>query len=256
MGRHVSIIDVEKLLEAIRESGIPLPQIMRTVRVIGRTGPWEPEQFLNFFHSPVFPVVLEAAKLGTLPSVHIPVLKHILGLPQDACTDDVFLMEVDYRSVGDMIVAGRYDWFDGNIVEENFPIHGSGAKHFECKLFPAACSSEEGFERIAREDTKHPWEPAKIEHILSFGATFPDIRPEYDTIAGLGSVACVIGYDSVPCLDYHDDGGLTLFLQTLRHSWKISSRFLGVREISNNDADSNRVCQYDSMTRVSPVACF
>ena len=142
-----------------------------------------------------------------------------------------FEFEVDYEQPFEaMVAAGRYDWRNDNLNEKNFPIKGKGKKRFEGKLFPANCSSQEGVDRIATEDKARPWKPGETEHVLMFGATFPELQRK-TPIVGLGSSARVYGYRSVPCL-YVSDRGRSLDLGWWGGDWPDGWRLLGVREIS------------------------
>jgi len=143
-----------------------------------------------------------------------------------------FEFEIDYDlDFEAMVAAGHYDWRNDNLNEKNFPTKGKGKKRFEAKLFPAGCSSEEGVKRIAAEDKARPWKPAEIEHILAFGAVFPDEQRKYP-IAGLGSSAEVHGRRRVPCL-HGFDARRYLDLVWWDNDWSVDWRLLAVREISD-----------------------
>lgn len=146
-----------------------------------------------------------------------------------------FEFEVDYDlSLEEMIAAGNYDWRNDKLNEKNFPIKGKGKKRFEGKLFAANCSSEDGVKRILAEDRAQPWKPGETEHILAFGAKFPDIQRK-TPVVGLGSSAGVVGGRAVPCL-YRRDAMRGLRLAWWLIAWPDDWRLLGVREISGSMA--------------------
>jgi hypothetical protein len=137
---------------------------------------------------------------------------------------------VDYAtSLQDRIAAGRYDWVDDDITPKRFPIAGTGVVQFETKVFhfDRGISSKSAVEAIRADG----WEPAQIEHLLSYGATYPDEQRQYPIIA-LGSVAEVYGDRNVP---YLDRGGAErdLGLMWWVSDWDDDGRFLAVRKLSS-----------------------
>jgi len=86
---------------------------------------------------------------------------------------DQFRLTVDYgQSLPEMIAAGHYDWTNDNITVNRFPITGAGTVSVEARLFhlfhlDCHISSEDVVEAIKSADTTNPWEPAKIEHLLT-----------------------------------------------------------------------------------------
>ncbi|MDO8510509.1 MAG: hypothetical protein Q7S15_02705 [bacterium] len=141
-------------------------------------------------------------------------------------------LTIDYnRSLADMVKAGKYDWVNDDITAKRFPIEGKGTVELEAKLFHFnrdIPSSEEGVRLITEDDREHPWEPAKIEHLLAFGEKYPEEQCKYPIIA-LGSVGEVGGYRCVPVL-YRDGVGRGLSLHYWDGLWSASYRFLAVRK--------------------------
>lgn len=89
---------------------------------------------------------------------------------------------VDYNmSLEDMIAAGRYDWANGDITKERFPIKGKGVKEFAVTLvhFGHFMSSDN-----AVKEMKKKWlRPATHDELLSFGAKYPDMQREFLIVA-------------------------------------------------------------------------
>ena len=81
---------------------------------------------------------------------------------------------------------------------------------------------------IIAADSKNPWEPAKIENTLAYGAKNPEEQRKFP-IVGLGSVGKVYGDRRIPYLD-RDDSGRRLGLAWWGHGWDARCRFLGVRK--------------------------
>ncbi len=136
---------------------------------------------------------------------------------------------VDYgQTFEQMIAAGRYDWKNDDITAKRFPIEGEGTVKFEAVLFHfnKDISSEDAKKQIEEAG----YEVGKIEHILSFGANYPEEQRKFPVV-GLGSVGEVGGDRDVP--DLHGDGserGLDLHWWDL--DWDAYCRFLGVRKVS------------------------
>lgn len=177
-----------------------------------------PERFQEVLGSGYLSDIFEHdARLGNRNA-----LREVLGLPPLQ-----LIIEVDYGMPFEQMVAeGRYDWRNDNLNEKNFPIKGKGKRHFECKLFDANCSSKQGVERIEAAGFK----PGATEHILKFGATFPEIQRK-TPIVGLGSTARVGGRVDVPCLG-RGGAGRGLGLSWWGGGWPGDWRLLGVREVS------------------------
>jgi hypothetical protein len=149
-------------------------------------------------------------------------------------TDTITTIAVDHsKSLQDMIAAGTYDWVNNNIPPRRFPIAGTGIVKFEPKLFhfDREISSEDVVKAIIADDRKNPWEPAKIEHLLAYGATFPEHQRQHP-IVGLGSVAEVDSDRRVPCLD-RDGAERDLYLYWWDRGWDGRYRFLAVRTLSS-----------------------
>jgi hypothetical protein len=130
----------------------------------------------------------------------------------------------------DMIIAGNYDWKNDDLTAKRFPIVGKRTVEFEDTLFhfDEDISSEEAVKRIQAADPQNPWEPAKIENLLAYGAKNPEEQRKYPIIA-LGSVAEVIGNRYVPCLG-RGGSRRELNLDWWDGAWSSGFRFLAVRK--------------------------
>lgn len=149
------------------------------------------------------------------------------------------ILRVDFNlTLEEMIIAGCYgpngDNCNKDITPERFPISGSGIEEFEFKLFGEGfengISSERVIKIIKDDDKVNPWEPAKTEHTLAFGAQFPEEQRKHPII-GLGSVARVHGDRRVLCLD-RDGSERHLGLRWFGNGWRAYGRFLAVRKVS------------------------
>lgn len=135
---------------------------------------------------------------------------------------------VDYgQGLEQMIAAGHYDWKNGDITAKRFPIKGIGRVEFEWKLyhFDRDIESDEA-EKLIEQDG---WDVGATEHLLAFGAKFPEEQRKYPIIA-LGSAAKVNGNRHVPYLGRYDTYRL-LNLGWWGDRWRRSCRFLAVRKV-------------------------
>lgn len=141
-------------------------------------------------------------------------------------TVDMFFSMNGYRSISDMIIAGRYDYYDRNINEANFKIpERKRRRKINFRLF--------GFDRVSKRVISRMaskgFLPANIEEILVFGELRPELQ-RYNPIVALNAVwtddkmySRVVGLG----------GDLTrryLYLAWLGTQWETRYRFLGIRE--------------------------
>jgi hypothetical protein len=137
---------------------------------------------------------------------------------------------VDYRkSLEAMIADGCYDQVNPDITPKRFPTTAAGTVQFETKVFhfDRNISSEDAVVAIKKEG----FEPAKIEHLLAFGAIYPEEQHKYPII-GLGSVADVSGTRYAPYL-YRYVAQRCLGLDWWGSVWYGNFRFLAVRKLSS-----------------------
>jgi hypothetical protein len=138
---------------------------------------------------------------------------------------------VDYgMSHDEMVAAGNYDWKNDDLTAKRFPIVGKGKVEFEDTIFhfDRDISSEDAVKEILAADPKNPWEPAKIENILAYGAKNPEEQRKFPII-GLGSVGGVRGDRRVPYL-HGNASKRSLYLLWWVDDWGAFYRFLGVRK--------------------------
>lgn len=152
----------------------------------------------------------------------------------------VFRLKVDCRkSFERMIASAHFDKYRDEVTAEHFPITSTskGIVEFEACYFHfnRSTTSEDAVEEIEQDDKNNPWLPAKIEHMLSHGATFRDEQLKFP-IVGLGSVANIDGKCLVPCLDNFSNrtNDLLRCLRPLRWDcvWFLPVRLLAVRRVS------------------------
>jgi len=124
-----------------------------------------------------------------------------------------------------LIEAGRYDWVNTDITEDNFPMPEGFTLGTEPKLFHfnRSISSEKAIEEMVRDG----YRPATIFDLLGFGAKNPELQRQFPIVA-FGSVAQSGGHRGVACLG-GGGAGRRLDLSWVVINWPGSSRFLAVR---------------------------
>lgn len=144
---------------------------------------------------------------------------------------ELIILTVDYGlTLEQMIAAGNYDWKNDDLTDKRFPIKGEGVQEFEaCLIHPnRSISSEDCIQLIKDADKTNPWQPAETEHLLAFGAKYPEEQRKFPIIA-LGSVGKVVGARYVP---YLRKGGSErdLDVDWFDGGWSADCRFLAVRK--------------------------
>jgi hypothetical protein len=146
---------------------------------------------------------------------------------------ETFRLIVNYgQSLDTMIANGHYDWKNDSITSKRFPPKGEGVVEFEARIFhfDRSIESKDAITAIEAADTENLWHAGLIEHLLTFGAKFPEEQRKYPIIA-LGSVAEIGGRRSVPEL-WEDRAERRLSLVWFDDRWRESCRFLAVRKVS------------------------
>ena len=140
----------------------------------------------------------------------------------------MFQVTVDYtKSLAEMVMAGKYDWVNPNIIADNFPVQGKGRQDKECVLFPFGhgISSDEAIRLMAEEGC----DPCMIEDLVKFGEEEPSLQREFP-IVGLGSSwRDEFGHRRVPML-HREEARRSLNLRWFEGDWLARHRFLGVRK--------------------------
>ncbi len=137
-------------------------------------------------------------------------------------------------SLEEMIKAGNYDWVDSDITAKRFPVKSTGADEWEFKMFhfDRSISSEDAVASISADDVVNPWQPAGIEHLLTYGKHNPEEQLKYPIVA-LGSVGKVYGRRYVPYLN-GSGSERDLSLGWWVNDWFARYRFLGVRKVKKS----------------------
>jgi len=143
---------------------------------------------------------------------------------------EIYKVVVDYSAtLAEMIKAGKYDWFNDDITDKHFPIQGTGKNEVELVLvhLNRNATTKEVLEHLNGQGL----EPAKIEHLLAFGSTYPELQRQFPIIA-LGSVwVDSHGYRYYPSLySFDSKRRLSLYWRGDGGHWGDACRFLAVRK--------------------------
>jgi len=122
------------------------------------------------------------------------------------------------KSLKKLIEAGKFDYVNPKITEENFPPQEVGTE-FELVHFDRNISSEDAVKELSKDG----WRPANAYDLLSW----KDWNGKH-TVVALGSVAEVPGGRRVLCL-CEGRLGRGLYLGWWDGVWSADSRFLKVR---------------------------
>lgn len=156
-------------------------------------------------------------------------------------------VSVDYgRSLDQMVWAGKYDLMtDTEISVDNF--QNQGKDIVEVNLYLITLGHNSSDEGAVRELDKLGYKPAKIEHLLAFGAKYPEKQREYPIVSLGSNYVDPLGRHYVNFLDsrYSSLLGawdlyavwdrpqrvLHLFMETqVDNQWNENCRFLAVRK--------------------------
>jgi hypothetical protein len=194
---------LKKLMETLEQNGVTTERFQMVIGSGLVSDIFNPEaQIANRI------AVRQALGLGALPS---QLGRHVVNYGMD---------------LEKMILAGNYDWRNDDITAKRFPIVGKGEVEFEDTIFhfDRSISSENAVKEILAADPTNPWEPAKIENLLAYGAKNPEEQRKFPII-GLGSVAKVNGNRNVPNLN-KDGSKRNLNLNWWDNDWNGNYRFL------------------------------
>lgn len=128
-------------------------------------------------------------------------------------------------SLEQMVAAGSYDYVNPDITQENFPLEGKSDVEAVLVHFDRSIESEQVLSELERLGLS----PASMAELAVFGATNPELQPQFPIVA-LGSAwTRPNGRRLVGCLgSISDDRGL--YLGWFDDGWDPGCRFLAVRK--------------------------
>jgi len=141
---------------------------------------------------------------------------------------DTFKVVVNYgKTLAEMIQFGKYGWVNDDITDKHFPIQGAGTQ--EAELVLVHLNRDATTKEVLAHLDSNGLKAAGIEHLLAFGATYPEIQKEFPVIA-LGSAwVNDNGNRNYPYLNFNDDKRkLNLNWNDDDNHWNDNCRFLAV----------------------------
>ncbi len=144
--------------------------------------------------------------------------------------DDIKLtLTITPSTIDEMIVAGKYDKVNESVVKKfSFDPVTIGEWEFKLVSTDKPISPE-----VAKELCEGDgFQEAKLEHLLAFGAMFPEEQKKNPVIAS-ASVGGIDGDPHVPLLWFRE-GERRLALRWWSSAWRNNDRFLSVRKVSSS----------------------
>lgn len=142
-------------------------------------------------------------------------------------TSGLYVVEIQPVTLGELIRLGNYDWVNSDITVEHFPLDNSQFGNFELVLVHLNRSVTSDEVLLYMDD--HGLSPAKIGHLLAFGAKYPNVQREFPIIALGSSWVSPFGGRVVPYLDVRGSGR-ALRLLWPDSLWGDCCRFLALRK--------------------------
>jgi hypothetical protein len=174
--------------------------------------------------------LLVAIKKGSLPNRSA--VRKFYGL-DPLFYEKVYHFAIDYsKTFAEMIEEGEFDWVDGNVTEETFPIVGIGIVEYEAKMLEPkrTIHSEEVMDFIQKVGADI-WQAARLEHLLAFSATYPYKKDEHPIFGGHPILA--LGSLSDGLVAYLGDGfRKDLDARSWGHEWHSGCLFMMVKRIN------------------------
>lgn len=151
-------------------------------------------------------------------------------MPRTRIHIDIYKVTVPYwgrNSIEKLVAAGKYDWVNGSITDDNFPQEKTGVEEVEIELvhFNRDISTDNVLSELDRLSLL----PANPAELLAFGAVFPNVQRKFPIVA-LGQYwRNPDGYRYVVCLD--EDGiERGALLNWIGGDWDRRCRFAGLRK--------------------------
>jgi hypothetical protein len=132
------------------------------------------------------------------------------------------------KSLDKLLAAGKYDWISPDVTDEHFPLKQKGTVQVSVLPVVLGCGhyvdNTDALVQLATRGLR----PATIDHLLTFGATFPDEQRKYPIVA-LGSVSRIHDHSCIPFLAA---AGTSRFIGVLAwdDEWSNAMRFLALKE--------------------------
>ncbi len=184
--------------------------------VIHRLGTPDGEKYIN--------ALIELMRKDTL-ALPGPVM--VPAMPYEATVDMPHLREQAGEGYQNLKKNFGFDWVNGDINPETFPLEGNGLflnLGFTFVHLNRNATSDEALAAMEREGLR----PATFAELLAFSLKYPELQRQFPIVA-LGSSALIRGDRRVPYLDGHSRVR-NLRLNWVGRAWNADCRFLAVRK--------------------------
>ena len=133
------------------------------------------------------------------------------------------------NALAELIALGHYDWVNPDITSEHFPLESDGTDGGEPVVvhLDRNATTDEVLAELDRRGLK----PARIEHLLRYGANHPEEQRQYPIVCLGSSWLHPCGLRHFPSLD--EAGGLrelSLLWLDPGNQWYDDCRFLALRK--------------------------
>lgn len=161
-------------------------------------------------------------------SLFLVALLAALYIELPALAQDSFRIGINYDKTLDQLIAdGQYKWVSQDINSKLF--HFSGAGIIEANLVLVHLNRTASTQEILDELKRLNLVPARIEHLLTFGISFPDEQLKYPVIA-LGSVSQIADGRQIVASLWKQDGERILRRGWPEVNWPSHARFLAIQK--------------------------
>jgi len=144
----------------------------------------------------------------------------------------IFPVSIDYSmSVHDMIKAGKYD--EAHSDWSSFSVSGNGKMEAKLRLIPYPDEHLDDVQAVCNHINRLGLEPARVEHLLAFGARYPNKQRDFPIFAP-GSIQPPSYADNVSAVGVpylftrHVKRIVGVFTYRLDDKWHTRWRFLAV----------------------------
>lgn len=150
---------------------------------------------------------------------------------------ETFFASVDYsKSIEEMIENGKYERiepFIGLVKTQNIKPYQrlKEVRQYEMRILHTKkyYCTEKILKAIQEIDIQYPWKPARLEHLLAFGANYPQEQAEHQVIA-LGTPMRYGEYTHFPRLEnLHHRRGVSIIEDD--GIWQLTDTFLIFRPL-------------------------
>lgn len=191
------------------------------------------EQTQTVLESGLVTDILESVYGGKLDISRRDSIRELLGLEmlhRNVIT--AHMVDINFATLSEGIVAGGYDWADSNITADLFPIKPVKGNERKREVFVVHFNFNrevKSSEEVIVELDKLGFCPAVTEELLALGKDQPELQRQYPIIALGSSAVAGGGRRGVPCLGKCGSRRL-LYLFYFALDWLARYRFLAVRK--------------------------